>query len=95
MLGTQLIGYPARRFDGVEVGAQLADTSVAGIASGFAVGPFLGYKWITRIRFTALVLSGVQFLAVRANAKDDAGNGASASDSRIGPLLNLDVDWSF
>lgn len=106
LLGTQIIGYPARSFDGIEVGAQLqyvyvdgqgkvGETSFAGIGSGFAVGPFLGYKWITRVGFTALAQAGVQFLAVSGNAKDEAGNTGNASDNRIGPLLNLDLGWSF
>lgn len=106
LVGTQVIGYPVRSFDGVQVGAQLqyayvdgqgkvGETSVAGIGSGFAVGPFLGYKWLTRVGFTVLAQGGVQFLAVRGTGKDESGRTETASDSRIGPLLNLDFGWSF
>lgn len=106
LLGSQVIGYPARSFDGVEVGAQFqyvyvngqgkaGEASFAGIGSGFAVGPFLGYKWITRVGFTAVVQGGVQFLAVSGKGTDEAGNTGTASDNRIGPLLNLDIGWSF
>ena len=106
LVGTQVIGYPARSFDGFQIGAQLqyvyvdgqgkvGETSFAGAGSGFAVGPFLGYKWITRAGFTVLAQGGVQFLAVRGSGKDEAGRTDTASDSRVSPLLNLDFGWSF
>ena len=106
LLGTQVIGYPARSFDGVEVGAQLqyvyvdgqgkvGETSFAGTGSGFALGPFLGYKWITQVGFTALVQGGVQFLAVRGTGNGESGRTDTASDALVSPLLNLDFGWSF
>lgn len=106
LVGAQLIGYPMRAFDGFQLGAQLeyvhvdasgqvSDASVAGVGSGTAIGPFIGYKWITRVGFTAAAQIGFQYLAVQANASDQTGSSASDSEARIGPLLNLDVGWSF
>ena len=106
LLGTQLIGYPMRPFDGLLLGAQLqyvhvdvngqvAETSVGGVGSGLGIGPFVGYKWIARVGLTWVVQAGFQYLAVRAEAHDQAGNSASASDDRFAPLLNLDLGWTF
>jgi len=106
LAGGQLIGYPARRFDGIAAGAQVQyvrvdaqgkvdETSVAGAASGFAVGPFLGYKWITQIGFTVSLQGGVQYLAIRAHGTNADGGRGAAKDSRVAPIANADIGWSF
>ena len=106
LFGVQVIGYPLRKFDGFELGAQfqyvhvdvagkLANSSIGGVADGASIGPFIGYKWITPVGFTALIQTGFQYVAVQADASDPAGSSASASDSRLIPLLNLDLGWSF
>ncbi len=67
---------------------------IAAAADGFAIGPYVGYKLITRVGFTFEANGGVQYVAARASATD--GNTTeTASDKRVIPLLNLNVGWSF
>lgn len=67
---------------------------IAAAADGFAVGPYLGYKIITRVGFTFEANGGVQYVAARASATDGSTT-ATASDKRVIPLVNLNVGWSF
>ena len=104
-LGAQLSWYPLEAFQSLIAGAELlyvnVDTDeldnaeVRGVAEGVAVGPFVGYKLITSGGFTFLAQGGVQYLAYEAEAEDTSGNSAQESDSRFGPLLNLNIGWSF
>ncbi len=104
-LGAQLSWYPLEAFQSLIAGAELlyvnVDTDeldnaeVRGVAEGVAVGPFVGYKLITSGGFTFLAQGGVQYLAIEAEAEDTSGNSAQESDSRFGPLLNLNIGWSF
>ena len=64
----------------------------AASASGFAVGPYVGYKLITGVGFTFEANLGAQYVAARAQTSDGT---SSASDSKWIPLLNLNVGWSF
>lgn len=66
----------------------------AASANGFAVGPYVGYKLITRVGFTFESNLGFQYVAARAEASDGTTT-AEAKSSTVIPLLNLNVGWSF
>jgi hypothetical protein len=68
---------------------------VTGVGEGFAVGPLVGYKLVTSGGFTFLAQGGIEYVAVRAEASNTSGSSASKSDSRLIPLLNLNLGWSF
>jgi len=70
------------------------NVKVSGAANGLAIGPYVGYKVITRIGFTFEANGGVQYVAARANASDGTSSG-TAKESSVIPLLNLNVGWSF
>jgi hypothetical protein len=83
---------------GLQVGAEAlylkADTEASNIevkAAGLSLAPFVGYKWTHRSGFTFDGQLGVAFMALRAEAE----TGQMASDDEIGPLLNLNVGYSF
>lgn len=61
--------------------------SVRILAEGLAVGPFVGYKWTHSSGFTFDGQLGVNYYTLRADTIMD--------ESNIGPLLNLNVGWSF
>jgi len=83
---------------GLELGAELLylhagadDLTGSNVrAAGLSVGPYVGYKWIARVGFTLEAQVGASFLAVRGDSET-----MSTSDSRVGPLLNLQTGWSF
>ena len=70
------------------------NVQVSGAANGLAIGPYVGYKIITRVGFTFEANGGVQYVAAKANATDGTSS-AQKSDSKVIPLLNLNVGWSF
>ena len=96
-LGLQLSGYPLEAFDSLTVGVEALYVHVegssggaTGVGSGFAVGPFVGYKWIAKGGFTLIVQGGAQYVAIEAES-----SGTTKSDSRVLPLVNFNVGWSF
>jgi hypothetical protein len=106
-LGTQFRWYVVGSFDhGMELGAEVmylhvAGTSsvaptVSGVGTGFAAGPFVGYKIATNFGFTFDAQLGAQWVGASASAKDSSsGDATSKSNSTVVPLLNLQVGWSF
>lgn len=105
-LGGQLAWYPLEAFRSLAVGAELlyvnvqteesdANVDVTGIGEGFAIGPFVGYKLVTTGGFTFLVQGGVQYLAIQAEASNSAGQSESDEESRVIPMLNLNLGWTF
>jgi hypothetical protein len=104
-LGAQIVGYPLKEFSSLQLGAELlwlkvatenfADTDISGTASGVAVGPLVGYKFIADIGFTLFVQGGVEYVVASAEASDTQGNSATAEDSAWIPLLNFNLGWSF
>ena len=104
-LGGQLSWYPLDAFRSLAVGAEdlyvkvetepNSAATVTGVGDGVAMGPFIGYKLVTRGGFTFLAQGGVQYIAIRAEAEDSSGNTESDEDSRVIPLLNLNIGWSF
>ncbi len=97
-LGLQLSAYPLEAFDSLTVGVEALYLHVEGntaggapgVGSGFAVGPFVGYKWIAKGGFTLIAQGGVEYVAIEAES-----SGSTASDSRVLPLINFNVGWSF
>jgi hypothetical protein len=71
------------------------NVKVAATASGLAAGPFVGYKLATRVGFTFNVQGGVEYLFVRADASASTGQTASAQQTRLIPLVNANLGWSF
>ena len=105
--GAQFRYYLVGSFDhGMQLGAELlylhvagtssASPSLSGVGTGFAIGPFVGYKIATNVGFTFDAQLGAEWLTARASAKDStSSSSASTSGSTVIPLLNLNVGWSF
>ncbi|HEX6277527.1 MAG TPA: hypothetical protein VFZ53_31000 [Polyangiaceae bacterium] len=105
-VGTQVMWYPLRKFRSLQVGGELmyihvstqepvGDENATGLASGVAVGPLVGYKFIVGPGFTGFVQGGVQFVVLHAEASDDTGATDSEDASAVGVNLNLNLGWSF
>ena len=54
------------------------------------MGAFLGYKWIHSSGLTLDAQGGVEYLTAKAESSS-----ATAEDSTVIPLLNLNAGWSF
>lgn len=96
-VGAQANYYFLDRFSGLHAGVEgiylhlgdvQQDTTVSG--AGLSIGPYAGYKLMTSIGFTFVAQLGVSYLAVSAKSSTQ-----TKSDSKISPLLNLNVGWSF
>jgi len=104
-LGLQLVGYPIHDFDSLQLGAELLwinvrsenfdGQEIQAEAGGIAVGPFVGYKLMTKIGFTFFVQGGIQIITAKGEATDSEGNTDSDEESGVIPLLNANVGWSF
>ena len=104
-LGAQVVGYPLQPFESLQLGAELLwikvstenfnGQQITADAGGVAVGPFVGYKLVTRAGFTFFAQGGFEYLVARADASDNLGNTASDERSAFIPLLNLNVGWTF
>jgi len=104
-LGGQLVGYPLREFDSLQLGAEVLwvhvstdevnGRAISADAAGVAVGPFVGYKLITRHGFTFVAQGGFQYVTARGEASDEAGNTEQAEESQFIALVNLNIGWSF
>ncbi len=83
---------------GIQLGAEAiyikASTEASNIevkAAGLGVAPFVGYKWTHRSGFTLDGQLGATYMVTRAKAE----TGQMAEESAIGPMLNLNVGYSF
>jgi hypothetical protein len=107
-VGGQFVGYPVGHFDhGMQLGLEVLyagvsggdastnNVKVAATASGLAAGPFVGYKLATHVGFTFNVQGGVEYTFVRADASTTTGQTASAQQTRLIPLVNANLGWSF
>jgi hypothetical protein len=101
-LGGQIAAYPLDDFRSLQFGAEVLwihvggeKGDVTGTGAGTAVGPFVGYKLVTRHGFTFFAQGGAQYVFVKAEASNSAGETAEGSDSTFIPLLNLNFGWSF
>jgi hypothetical protein len=83
---------------GIQLGAEAlyvrASTDASGIeveAAGLGVAPFAGYKWTHHSGFTFDGQLGATFMVARAKAE----TGEMAERSGVGPMLNLNLGYSF
>ncbi|NVB82625.1 MAG: hypothetical protein HOV81_29865 [Kofleriaceae bacterium] len=60
-------------------------------AAGLGLSPFAGYKWTHSSGFTFEGQLGATFMVAKAKAE----SGQMAEDRGIGPMLNLNVGYSF
>ena len=63
-------------------------------AGGLTIGPFVGYKVVTRIGFTFEGQLGARYVAVEPPVTGAAGS-MPVLDSKWLPLLHLNVGWTF
>jgi len=101
-VGGQVVVYPLGDFRSLELGGEVlwlhvdgGNADISATAAGVGVGPFVGYKLITRGGFTFSVQGGGQYVFAQADASDSQGNSATASADGFGLLLNLNFGWSF
>lgn len=71
-----------------------ASANVTGTGTAVAIGPFVGYKITTKNGFTFDSQLGFQRAFISAEASED-GESSQGSMSATGPLLNLNIGWSF
>lgn len=82
---------------GLQIGAEAVyvhaktDAMVDVRAAGLAVSPFAGYKWTHSSGFTFEGQLGASYMAMRAKAQ----TGEMAERSAVGPMLNLNIGYSF
>ncbi|MGC4086775.1 MAG: hypothetical protein QM756_02540 [Polyangiaceae bacterium] len=103
-LGAQLVGYPLRDFSSLQLGGQVMwvhlsaneydGRKIEANAGGVSIGPFVGYKHISRLGFTTMVQGGFQYMVARASVTDSGTTGRAETDE-FGLLLNLKFGWSF
>lgn len=99
-LGGHFNYYVVGSFEhGMQLGAEVlyvgassdaSSSHTAVTAAGLALGPYAGYKIITRVGFTFEANLGFQYVTLQAH--DDT---SSAKQESVIPLLNLNVGWSF
>lgn len=69
-------------------------TTVRATGDGLSVSPFIGYKWTGVGGFTAEAQGGLSVLVAQAHATDGTTS-ADNEQSRVYPLINLNLGWSF
>jgi hypothetical protein len=88
---------------GVQVGGELVYllvqlddpmSTVRATGDGLSLSPFVGYKWTGASGFTAEAQGGLSVLVAQAHATDGTTT-ADSEQSRIYPLINLNLGWSF
>ncbi len=102
--GAQFRYYALGTFiHGMQVGAEVLylylsknddDTAIEASGDGLAIGPFLGYKIATNLGFTFEAQGGVQYVFAAAKA-ESGSTSATAEESDIIPLVNINLGWSF
>lgn len=101
-VGSQFRYYALGSFDhGMELGGEalllhaVVDSGgTSGTGVGYSVGPFVGYKIAARFGLTFDAQLGATIVQAAATASN-SGQSASATQTGIGPLLNLNLGWSF
>jgi hypothetical protein len=103
-LGAQAAYYVFGDFNGgMQVGGEVLwikpflpkESDVTVSVNGVAVGPMVGYKWVTEFGLTIFLQGGYEFLFAGAKAKNSAGEEIEASAETGVPLLNINAGWSF
>lgn len=70
------------------------NTNITGTGQGIGIGPFIGYKVAASFGLTFVAQLGAQYNIATAEATDGTTT-ETDSASGIGPLLNLNLGWSF
>ena len=98
-VGGQFNYYVMAPFSGLHGGLEVVYLHLGDVAqdltttaAGLAIGPYAGYKVLTKIGFTFVAQLGVQYAAYKA---ESSASSQSVSDKKVFPLLNLNVGWSF
>lgn len=100
--GLSARAYPLGDFDhGLQLGAEATYLGALGTiqgvqasGTGLTAGPFVGYKIAARFGLTFEIQLGYQWMAVGARA-EQGGVSATAEETDSGPLLNINLGWSF
>lgn len=96
-IGGQGTYYVFQPFRGLHVGAEVlyvyvgdvnVDSTLTG--TGLALGAFVGWKYIHRSGFSFVGQGGIDFAVVEASSST-----TMESESKVFPLLNLNVGYSF
>lgn len=66
-----------------------------GVGEGLSIGPFVGYKYTASFGLTLELQGGAGYTLVGAEASNDEGDSATASDSQVLPIVNINLGWSF
>ena len=98
-VGAQYSYYLVGDFDhGMQLGAEAlfvyltdGDAAPGGVfGGGLSIGPYIGYKIAADFGLTFHAQLGAAYMAVAAQS-----DSSTASDSKIAPLLNINLGWSF
>jgi hypothetical protein len=81
-------------FEALYVHAKTDSTTVDVKAAGLGLAPFAGYKWTHGSGFTFEGQLGATYIAARGKASSGTAT-ATDEKSKVGPMLNLNVGWSF
>lgn len=88
---------------GLQVGVELLYLAISlgdnpqmvqATGDGLSLSPFVGYKWTARGGFTIEAQGGLSILAVQAHATDGTSS-SSSEQSRVSPMINFNLGWSF
>jgi len=102
-IGTQLNYYLLGTFKhGMQAGGELLwlkfdppeEQGITASANGFAIGPFLGYKWAPS-GLTIVIQGGYQLLFAQSKEMDSNGQELEGSVDGGIVLLNMNAGWSF
>ena len=69
--------------------------TISGQADGLAVGAVAGYKWVWSSGFLFDLNGGISRVQMTAEAQDQSGNQENKTESKIMPVLNLNLGWAF
>lgn len=104
-LGGQLVYYPLENFDSLVLGGEVLwlhvsgsvdNDNVKGVGAGTALGPLVGYKWISSAGFTLFAQAGVEHVWMQADATSTTtGQSDHSEKTEWIPLLNFNIGWSF
>ena len=81
--------------EGLYVRPSFNDNSIKVKGSGFALGPFVGYKWAPDSGEVYDLQIGYQRMIAKVEAKDDVGNQAEASSTDGFVLFNFNIGFRF
>lgn len=106
-IGGQVAWYMTGNFGrGLKLGVEALHARVEGdaegvraLGEGVSVGPYLGYKRIWRSGFTFDIQGGVAGYFLRGEGdgvvSEDRDGTTTVADVELGPLLNINLGWSF